>query len=161
MSTLVRHVMAEAPKSLGPERSACDAAGMMAQHDIGSVPVVDDGELAGIVTDRDLAVRVLAKRRDPDTVILDEILTRSPATIGPDAKLSEARALMAEERVRRLPVVKDGRLVGMLSIGDVALAEASKREVGEALEEVSRSPSTMQRNDGPDVGTPDRVRDAS
>jgi CBS domain-containing protein len=99
MSTLVRHVMAEAPKSLGPERSACDAAGMMAQHDIGSVPVVEDGELAGIVTDRDLAVRVLAKRRDPDTVILDEILTRSPATIGPDAKLSQARSLMAEERV--------------------------------------------------------------
>jgi hypothetical protein len=68
---------------------------------------------------------------------------------------------MAEQRIRRLPVVKDGELVGILSLGDVALADASKRAVGETLEEVSESPSTADRNDGPDPGTPERVREAA
>ncbi len=161
MALLVRHVMTEAPKTLSVERSAGDAAGLMAQYDIGAVPVVRDGELAGIVTDRDLIVRVVARRRDPNQVTLDEILTRTVETVTPDMQLSEARDLMAERKVRRLPVVKDGELVGILSIGDVALADASKRAVGETLEEVSESPSTIGRNEGPDPGTPDRVRDVS
>jgi CBS domain-containing protein len=73
-------------------------------------------------------------------------------------ELSEARAVMAEHRIRRLPVVKDGALVGILSLGDVAVAAASKREVGEALEAISDSDSTRERNAGPDVGTPARAR---
>jgi CBS domain-containing protein len=161
MATLVRHVMTEAPKTLSPERVAGDAAGLMAQYDIGAVPVMQDGELAGIVTDRDLVLRVMARRLDPSSVTLGEILTRVVTTVTPDVQLSEAREVMAEQRIRRLPVVKDGELVGILSLGDVALADASKRAVGETLEEVSESPSTTDRNDGPDPGTPERVREAA
>lgn len=161
MATLVRHVMTEAPKTLSPERVAGDAAGLMAQYDIGAVPVMQDGELAGIVTDRDLVLRVMARRLDLSSVTLGEILTRVVTTVTPDAQLSEAREVMAEQRIRRLPVVKDGELVGILSLGDVALADASKRAVGETLEEVSESPSTTDRNDGPDPGTPERVREAA
>jgi predicted transcriptional regulator len=133
----------------------------MAQYDIGVVPVVHDGELAGIVTDRDLVMRVMARRQDPSSVTLGEILTRVVTTVTPDARLSEARDVMAEQRIRRLPVLKDGELVGIVSLGDVALADASKRAVGETLEEVSESPSTVDRNDGPDLGMPERVREAA
>lgn len=161
MAALVRHMMTEAPKTLSPERTAGDAAGLMAQYDIGAVPVMRGAELAGIVTDRDLVLRVMARRQDPSSVTLGEILTRVLTTVTPDAKLSEARDVMAEHRVRRLPVVKDGELVGIVSLGDVALADASKRAVGETLEEVSESASTADRNDGPGTGTPERVREAA
>lgn len=161
MAILVRHIMTESPKTLSVERTAGDAAGLMAQYDFGAVPITRDGELAGIVTDRDLVIRVMAHRRDPRSVLLDEILTRVVTTATPDMRLSEARDLMAEAKIRRLPVVKDGTVVGIVSLGDIALAEASKRSVGEALEQVSESASTSDRNAGPDPGTPARVRDDS
>lgn len=161
MSILVRHVMTPAPKTLSAERNAGDAAGLMAQYDVGAVPVMDGDALVGIVTDRDLVVRVLARRKDPTEVTLGEILTKVVTTVTPDVKLADARDLMAEHKIRRLPVVKDDELVGILSLGDVALGDSSKRAVGEALEDVSESPSTVDRNEGPERGTPDRVRDAS
>ena len=156
---LVRHVMTEAPKTLSPERTVADAAGLMEQYDVGVIPIADQGgALLGLVTDRDLVLRVLAKQRDPGEVTLGEIATASPVTIGPDGNVSEARDLMAQHRIRRLPVVKDGTLVGILALGDIAVADASKRAVGEVLDEVSESPSTSEQNDGPARGTPARVR---
>ena len=155
MTLLVRHAMTEDPKALSPDRSAGDAAGLMAQFDVGSIPVVEDDHVVGIVTDRDIVVRVIAKRKDPSEVRLDEIFTKAIETVSPDVELSDARTLMERARVRRLPVVKDGRLVGVLSLGDVAVALASKREVGNALEQISESESTSTLNDGPAVGTPD------
>jgi CBS domain-containing protein len=122
--------------------NAGDAAGLMAQYDIGAVPIVDGSHIIGIVTDRDLVLRVVAKRRDPNEVQLEEILTRSVATISPDTELSQARELMEREKVRRLPVVKDDAIVGILSLGDVAVALSSKREVGHTLEEISESEIT-------------------
>jgi CBS domain-containing protein len=161
MTLLVRHAMTEAPKTLSPDRKAGDAAGLMARHDFGAVPVVDGKRVVGIVTDRDLVVRVVAKRRDPDDVRLDEILTRSVTTVSPDAELTDARDLMEREKVRRLPVVKDEELVGVLSLGDVAVALSSKREVGRALEEISESHSTRELNRGPAIGTPEHTRGLS
>jgi CBS domain-containing protein len=154
MALQVRHAMTEAPKSLGPERTADDAAGLMAQFDFGSVPIVDGEELVGIVTDRDLVVRVIANRQDPHEVELGEIATKTVTTVTPDTELADARGVMEREKVRRLPVVKQGALVGMLSLGDVAVALSSDRQVGEALKEISESPSTQSLNDGPAVGTP-------
>jgi len=155
MTQLVRHAMTEDPKALSADRSAGDAAGLMAQFDVGSIPVVEGDHVVGIVTDRDIVVRVIAKRMDPSEVRLDEIFTKAIETVSPDVELSDARTLMERARVRRLPVVKDGRLVGVLSLGDVAVALASKREVGNALERISESESTSTLNDGPAVGTPD------
>jgi CBS domain-containing protein len=155
MTLLVRHAMTEDPKALSADRSAADAAGLMAQFDVGSIPVVEGDHVVGIVTDRDIVVRVIAKRRDSSEVRLDEIFTKAIETVSPDVELSDARTLMERARVRRLPVVKDGRLVGVLSLGDVAVALASKREVGNALEQISESESTSTLNDGPAVGTPD------
>ena len=154
MTLLVRHAMTAEPKALSPDRSASDAAGLMAQFDVGSIPVVERDRVVGVVTDRDIVVRVIAKRRDPNDVRLDEIVTETIETVSPDAELSDARAQMERARIRRLPVAKDGRLVGVLSLGDVAVALASKREVGNTLEQISRSESTSTLNDGPAVGTP-------
>lgn len=158
MATLVRHVMTEEPKTLSASMSAADAAAMMANFDIGSILVVGDrNELAGIVTDRDIVIRVVAKRDDPLQVTLSDIATRLTVEVSPDTELADASKMMADHKVRRLPVTKNGDLVGIVSLGDVALALASKRTVGETLEEVSTSESTASRNDGPDQGTPDRV----
>jgi len=159
MAVLVRHAMTESPHTAKPDMTAADAAGLMKQFDIGVVPVVEDGRLIGLVTDRDVVLRVVASRRDPDEVKLSDILTRSPATVTPDTQLSEARDLMAEHRVRRLPVLKGEELVGILSLGDVALATASKRAVGDTLEDISESQSTTDISGGPDRGTPGRVQE--
>jgi CBS domain-containing protein len=157
---LVRHLMSEAPKTLSPERTVADAAGLMEQYDVGVIPLADrDGTLMGVVTDRDLVLRVLAKGRDPRETTLGDVATTNVVTTSPDTNVAEARELMSEHRIRRLPVVKDGRMVGILSLGDVAVADPSKRAVGEVLDEVSESPSTMDTQEGPDRGTPERVRE--
>jgi CBS domain-containing protein len=160
MSILVRHAMTEAPKTASPSMNAADAAALMKQFDVGVIPVVDDDQLLGLVTDRDLVVRVLAERKDPMDVHLSDVLTKTPITVSPDTKLSEARDLMAEHRIRRLPITKADRLVGILSLGDVALADASERAVGETLEEISESASTSEVADDPPRGTPQRVAES-
>jgi CBS domain-containing protein len=160
MSILVRHAMTESPQTAGPTMNAADAAAMMKQFDTGVIPVAEEGRLVGLVTDRDLVLRVLAERKDPLDVRLEDIATTVPVTVTPDTKLSEARSMMAEHRIRRLPVVKAGALVGILSLGDVALADASERAVGETLEEISESTSTADVSNYPPRGTPERVQRA-
>jgi CBS domain-containing protein len=140
--------------------NAADAGALMKQFDVGVIPVAEGEQLLGLVTDRDLVVRVLAERKDPTDVRLSDVLTKSPITVSPDTKLSEARDLMAEHKIRRLPVTKADRLVGILSLGDVALADASERAVGSALEDISESTSTTEVSDQPPRGTPDRVTEA-
>lgn len=157
MSILVRHAMSADPQTARPDMTAADAAGLMARLDVGVIPVADGDELLGLVTDRDLVVRVVADRRDPAEVTLGEILTKTPVTVTPDMKVSQARDLMAEHQIRRLPVVKAEKLVGIISMGDIAVADASKRAVGEALQDVSESPSTTELEETPERGTPERV----
>ena len=158
MAILVRHVMTEEPKTLSASMSAADAAGVMANYDVGSIPVLDEhGGLAGIVTDRDIVIRVVANRDDPTQATLGDIATQITVEVTPDTEVADANQMMADHKVRRLPVTKDGSLVGIVSLGDIALALASKRSLGETLEQVSTSESTASRNDGPDLGTPQRV----
>ena len=160
MATLVRHAMTESPQTAKPDMTAADAAALMRQLDAGVLPVMKDGKLLGLVTDRDLALRVMAERKDPTSVKLDEIVTRAPETISPDAKLSEAMDLMATHKVRRLPVLKGDELVGIISLGDAAVAASSDKKTGEVLEEISQSPSTadLSQSGQPDRGTPGRTR---
>jgi CBS domain-containing protein len=96
---LVRNVMTEDVKTVTPEMDAYDAAGLMRSHDVGSAPVVDaEGHLVGIVTDRDLAIRVLGDRADPTKVRMGDVATSRSIPDRPDAQVSEARAMMAKER---------------------------------------------------------------
>ena len=160
MATLVRHAMTESPQTARPDMSAADAAALMRQLDTGAIPVAEHGILKGLVTDRDLVLRVMAERKDPLQVKLIDIATTSPVTISPDAKLSEAVDLMAQHKIRRLPVLKGEELVGIVSLGDAAVATSSDRKTGAALEEISESSSTSDLSKGgqPDRGTPERTR---
>jgi CBS domain-containing protein len=158
---LVRHAMSSDLKTAKPDMTAADAAGLMRSFDMGVVPVVeDDGTLVGLVTDRDLVVRVVADREDPNDIRLRDIATRSVVTVTPDMNISDARDLMAEHQIRRLPVMKGEGIVGILSLGDVALADESKRAVGDVLGEVSESPSTADVDErSPDRGMPPRIQE--
>jgi CBS domain-containing protein len=158
MSILVRHAMTESVQTISPDMNALDAAGLMRSEDVGVLPVVKGDELLGLITDRDLVIRVLADRQNPIEVRVGDIATKTPITVTPDTKLSEARELMEQHQIRRLPVMKGEQLVGILSLGDVAWADASTREVGETLRGISESEETKTLNEGADRGTPDRVK---
>lgn len=138
MGTKVRDVMSERPRAIASDATVLEAAEVMEQEDIGSVPVLEGDRLAGIVTDRDIAVRAVAKGKDPRGMAIREITTREVVTIGPDEDLSEALKLMASYQVRRIPVIDDEeRLVGVLAQADVA-QEAKDKTVGGMVEDISK-----------------------
>src|ERR671925_256162 len=137
MAKSVRDVMTPGVRTVSPAQSLADAAEVMKGEDVGSVPVVEEGRVAGILTDRDIVTRAVAERRDPQAVKVDEVASRDPVTVEPEQDLDEALALMAQHQVRRLPVVEEGRLVGMLAQADVAL-EGKEKRIGETVEEISR-----------------------
>jgi CBS domain-containing protein len=141
MAKSVRDAMTPGVRAVSPAQSLTEAAEVMRGEDVGSVPVVEEGRLTGILTDRDIVTRAVAERRDPQTVKVDEIASRDVLTVEPEQDLDEALALMARHQVRRLPVVEDGQLVGMLAQADVAL-EAKEKKVGETVEEISKPTST-------------------
>ena len=141
MAKTVRDVMTPGVRTVSPSQSLAEVAEVMKGEDVGSVPVVDAGRLAGIVTDRDIVTRAVAERRDPQSVKVDEVASRQLVTVEPEQALDEALALMARHQVRRLPVVESGRLVGMLAQADLAI-EAKEKKVGETVEEISRPSST-------------------
>lgn len=136
MPRTVRDVMSPDPIRLASSTSVQEAARAMRERDIGDVVVVEGGELVGIVTDRDIVVRAVALGLDAGTTPIRDVCSRDPVTVGPDDDVSRAEALMADEAVRRLPVVDGGRVVGIVSIGDLAVA----REPGSTLGEISAAP---------------------
>jgi CBS domain-containing protein len=137
MAKSVREAMTASVSSVSPSQSLADAAQMMKGEDVGSVPVVEEGRLAGIVTDRDIVTRAVAEQRNPQDVRVEEIASHDLVTVEPEQDLDEALALMARHKIRRLPVLEEGRLVGMLAQADVAL-EAKEKQVGEMVEQISK-----------------------
>jgi CBS domain-containing protein len=127
------------PRTVLLDASAFEAAKAMEEEDVGSIPVVDsDGILAGMVTDRDITLRVVAARRDPDSTPVSEIASKDISPAYPDESLDEALQQMAQRQVRRLPVIEDDRVVGILAQADVA-QEAKDKKTGHLIEEISRS----------------------
>ena len=120
MHRTIREAMTPDPKTIEPGTTAQEAARIMKSEDVGSLPIVEDGRLAGVVTDRDLAIRILAEGKGADTTV-GEIASKDVVTVDPQQSLEEAARLMAEHQVRRLPVTEeDGKLVGILAQADVA-----------------------------------------
>jgi len=129
--------MTPEPKILEATASVMDAAELMRESDIGDVVVLEDDQLCGIVTDRDIVVRVLAEGSDPAMVTVGEICSRELTTIPPTASIGDAVRLFREKAIRRLPVVEeDGEVVGIVSIGDIAVA----RDRRSALGDISAAP---------------------
>lgn len=127
-----------------PDMNVCDAAALMTHYDIGSLPVTtEDGALRGIVTDRDLVTRVLATREDPASVRIGDVATtRTIVTTTPETSIADAMATMSEHKVKRLPVIENDMLVGIVSIGDLANATSSKLAAGETIASILESPDT-------------------
>ncbi len=134
---VVRDVMTSSPTTVTPQTSVVEAARLMEKEDVGPLPVVEDGSLVGIVTDRDLVVRVLAEGRDPESTTVGDVCSPQPVSVEPDADLSQALALLARHQVRRLPVAEGDRLVGIVAQADVA-RELPHEDVGEVVEDISR-----------------------
>src|ERR687887_2804064 len=127
--------MTSNPRSVDSGSNAMDAARLMRDEDVGLVPIVEGERLVGTVTDRDIALRVVAEGKTPESTTVGEIASRELVTVDPQQDLDEALRLMARHQVRRLPVVEeDGRLVGVVAQADVA-KEADKRQTGEVLED--------------------------
>jgi CBS domain-containing protein len=137
MATTVQEVMTSNPTTVKPDSPATEAARIMKSEDTGIVPIVDGGRLVGVSTDRDLALKIIAEGKSPDTSV-GELSSKDLVTVDPQQSLEEAARLMAEHQVRRLPVVEeDGRLVGILSQKD--LAEAGHDTLtGEVVERISQ-----------------------
>lgn len=134
----VRDVMTRDVQSVTPEDTALDAAKLMRDIDVGSLPVWDGKALAGIVTDRDIVLRVVAEGRDPKSVKAREIATPDPIHAAPDMSVERAKDVMGQYQIRRLPVLEGNRLVGIVSLGDLAVKTGSEESTGEALEQVSQ-----------------------
>jgi CBS domain-containing protein len=137
MGTSIKEVMTSDVRACEPNATVADAAKVMAQEDVGPVPIVEDGRLVGIVTDRDIVVRVVAEGRDPNATTVKEIASSELVTVSPDDDLDEALNLLAERQVRRLPVVDGDRLVGIVAQADIARLGKDKK-TGEVVEEISR-----------------------
>jgi CBS domain-containing protein len=133
----VGDIMTREVRSVAPETFVAEAARAMATFDIGSLPVCEGGRVVGILTDRDVAVRVVARGLDPAGVKVKEIMTRDPLACSPDDALADAEQMMADAQIRRLPVVgADGKLVGYLSTAKIARFDLSAR-AGRLLRGVS------------------------
>lgn len=132
-----RDIMTGSVKTATRETTLRDVAAMMREGDMGSVPVIDDGKLVGIVTDRDIVVRAVAERKGPDTPVSDA-MTSEIFSVKPDDFAFEAIRLMGDKQVRRIPVVnEDGSLAGIIAMADIALEMEDEREIAETLEEIS------------------------
>lgn len=132
----VRDIMTTGVECAAPDTSLKEIASMMKDEDVGAIPIVEGDELIGIVTDRDIVVRCVAGGDDPAETDAEEVLSGDLETVEADDDVEEASRIMAERQIRRLPVVEKGRLIGMISLGDVAVKQ-SERTAGNALEDIS------------------------
>jgi CBS domain-containing protein len=142
MAKRVRDTMTEHPRSIGASEPVVDAARLMREQHVGSLPVTDNERLVGMITDRDITTRVVAEAADPRTISVGDVFSRDLISVEPDQDLDEALRLMAHHQVRRLPVIENGSLVGIVAQADIALRENAK--TGELVEAISE-PSAGER----------------
>ena len=136
--TQVRELMTPDPEHLSADDTLVTAAQRMRDADVGSLPICDDGgQVTGIVTDRDIVVKCIADGGDPSTATVGSIASEMVYTVGPDDQIENALSVMEDHQVRRLPIVENGKLVGMLAQADVARTMSEPR-VGDVVEEISK-----------------------
>ena len=140
----VRDIMSRDVAALAPSNTIAEVAQQMRLLNVGSLPLVQNERLAGVITDRDIVLRVVADGLDPNQERAELHMSRDPVTIAPDATTAQASEIMARAQIRRLPVVENGRLVGYLSLGDLALQDRDRR-VGETLEQIYDRPGAFHR----------------
>ena len=142
MAKQVRDAMTEDPRSIGASEPVVDAARLMREQHVGSLPVTENDKLVGVITDRDITTRVVAEAADLKLISVGDVYSRDLISVEPDQDLDEALGLMARHQVRRLPVIENGRLVGMVAQADIALKDNER--TGELVGAISE-PSAGER----------------
>jgi CBS domain-containing protein len=134
----IRDVMTSKLCTIDADKSVAYAAKMMRDEDVGLAPIVEGDRLVGTLTDRDIAVRVVAEGRDPESTLARDVASTDLVTVDPQQDLDEALRLMAEHQVRRIPVVEEGgQIVGIVAQADVA-RQSDDRRTGEVVERISQ-----------------------
>lgn len=134
----VRDIMSKNVAYVNPMSNVVEAAQLMQKHNVGSIPVCDQNGIQGILTDRDIIVRNIAHGKNPYETQVKDVMTSSVSTVTPDMEVEDAARIMAEQQVRRLPVVENNMVIGMISLGDFATNSRTDVEAAEALAEISR-----------------------
>ena len=142
----LRQIMTDSVIPIDPEETVDVAARTLAHYNIGVLPVCSaDGKLRGILTDRDLVTRCLAANRLPENTKVKDIMTRQVISAQPDMEVGVAAHLMGRQQVRRLPITENGKLCGMVSLGDMACREVSVMDAADVLAEVSSNISDREK----------------
>jgi CBS domain-containing protein len=165
----IREIMSTNIVKATPDNTLTDIALMMKNEDIGVLPVVEEDELIGIVTDRDIVVRAIADGKDPSSTTVAEIVSEDVESVSPDDNVEKAAKIMADRQIRRLPVVEDRHVAGMVSLGDIAVkdkggegfaaralegvSEGVKASVSAPVREASRSSSPSSASESPNTKT--------
>lgn len=132
----IKDIMTEECVTVTMQDNVYEIAVKMKEHDIGFIPVVDGDRLLGVVTDRDLVIRGYAEKRSGSASV-EEVITTDMITASPDMSIDEATDLLARHQIRRLPVVENGNLIGVVALADLAVRHQFEHEAGEALSEIS------------------------
>lgn len=139
----VREIMTDGVIKIHPEETVEVAARALTHYNIGALPVCDDkGALCGMVTDRDLVTRCVASNQSPATTTVRQVMTAQVLTVQPDMDVGVAAHLMGRQQIRRLPVVENGKVCGMVSLGDMANREDSVMDAADALSEITSNISS-------------------
>ncbi len=133
----IKDIMTRSVVSIDPTESVEIAARTMARYNIGALPVCRGGKLCGILTDRDIVTRCLAANRQPANTLVRQVMTEQVTAVSPDMQTGVAAHLMGRLQIRRLPVVEQGNLCGMVSLGDMAIREETVLDAGDVLADVS------------------------
>ena len=133
----IKDIMTRSVVSIDPGESVEVAARTMSRHNIGALPVCSNGKLCGMLTDRDIVTRCLAANRQPDSTQVRQVMTEQVTAVRPDMEMGAAAHLMGRLQIRRLPVVENGKLCGMVSLGDLAVREETVLDAGDVLADVS------------------------
>ena len=142
----VKDIMTKEVAHINPDSTVVEAAQLMQKHNIGSVPVCDQSGVIGIITDRDIIVRNIAHGNDPQNTPVRDVMTGQVVTAAPDMDVEDITKMMADKKVRRIPVVDDNMIVGMVALGDIAADNKFDFEASEALSEISRPAKPEQLN---------------
>lgn len=134
---IVRDIMSTDVASLNATDTVEQAAKLMKQHDVGSIPVCDNQKVVGIVTDRDITLRSSSNGQDAKTQCVRDIMSSNPVLGKPDMDIKDAARIMSERQIRRLPIVEGTNLVGIVSLGDIAVEPNLQSKAGDALSNIS------------------------
>ena len=134
----VRDVMTSSVDWVTPETSVVEVAQLMKKDDVGSIPICNENRLIGIITDRDIVLKVVAAGKNTNDISAKEIMSTDIISVSADQDVHEAADLMSEYQIRRLPVVENGNLVGIVAIGDLAIEKDHINEAGDALSDISQ-----------------------